>query len=96
MPIIITDQVKEQSTVNVIHDDGSEPELDSEQWMKVDQNVLYASDKQALVSKNDWLNDNHMTCSQVLLKFQFPRIGGLQPIIEMKTRSVEALPPQSL
>ena len=93
----ITDQVKEQSTeIHVIHAEESETELDSEQWMKVDQIVLFKSDKQALVSKNDWLNDNHMTCAQLLLKHQFPHIGGLKPIIEMKTRSVKPLPPQSL
>jgi len=56
--------VKEQSTeIHVKHDEGSETKLNSEQWMKIDQNFLFKSDKQALVSKNDWLNDNHTMCA---------------------------------
>ena len=49
----------------------------SDKWLMIDKIYLYNSDREVLLSKTQWLNDNHMTCAQLLLKHQFPQYSGL-------------------
>lgn len=44
-------------------------------WIK--DLMLYVSDRQSIVS-GEWLTDAVIDCSQVLLKNQYPHVGGLQ------------------
>ena len=47
-------------------------------WIKINTFYLFESDRETLQDSNQWLNDNHMLCAQLLLRRQFPQFGGLQ------------------
>lgn len=49
----------------------------SNKWLKIGSYVLSLAEREMLCN-NDWLTDLHMNSVQVLLKKQFPQIGGLQ------------------
>lgn len=53
----------------------------SNKWMDVDNVHLKQEDKEILMSKDMWLNDNIINAAQKLLKCQFNYIGGFQDTI---------------
>ena len=52
----------------------------SPKWLRINKIDLYQSDKDALTD-NQWLNDQHMSVAQTLIKQQYPHISGLMPTI---------------
>ena len=44
-----------------------------------------------LLNNKEWLNDNHMTCAQKLIKNQFPQYNGLQNTILQQTKFLKPL-----
>ena len=60
---------------------GDGKETVSNQWMDVDNVHLKQEDKQILISKDMWLNDNIINAAQKLLKCKFNYIGGFQDTI---------------
>ena len=77
-----------------------ETKTDSEVWTAVGYIYLHVSDKYILCNKQckeRWLNDKHMTCAQMLLKQQFPSVGGLNDTMNQKTKvNFQPLPGNSL
>ena len=67
-----------------------------DRWLIVDQLYLYTSDRDVLLNNKEWLNDNHMTCTQKLIKNQFPQYNGLQNTILQQTKFLKPLLKNSL
>ena len=68
----------------IVIDDDSNQLVNSQmqdRWLIVDQLYLYTSDRVVLLNNKEWLNDNHMTCAQKLIKNQFRQYNGLQNTI---------------
>ena len=57
---------------------------------------LYESDRTTLLDHSEWLNDNHITCAQNLLKELFPEFGGLESTIKQQAGALKPLPLQGL
>ena len=58
----------------------------SEKWLKIGSYVLCTAERDMLCN-NEWLTDLHMNAVQVLLKTQFPHIGGLQNTTLLQSKS---------
>ena len=59
-------------------------------WVKVGTVNLTFDDQDALKNRSHkWLNDNHITAAQNLLKSQHPHINGLQPPVLQITQTFE-------
>ena len=82
----------------VLDDEGSTKPKKGEEckkWM-TSPITLFMSDKEVLQKKHGWLNDQHATVAQLLLKQQFPHIGGLQSTVLQENRSQSPLRANSL
>ena len=90
--------IKAESDVVIIESDGDidDNSFVSDKWLMIDKIYLYNSDREVLLSKTQWLNDNHMTCAQLLLKHQFPQYGGLHCTVLQQSKSLRPLSGQSL
>ena len=62
-------------------------------WTKIGYTTQYESDRTTLfLDHSEWLNDNHIACTQNLLKEVFPEFGGVHD--QAASRSIKAtLPP---
>ena len=83
----------------IVIDDDSNQLVNSQmqdRWLIVDQLYLYTSDRVVLLNNKEWLNDNHMTCAQKLIKNQFPQYNGLQNTILQQTKFLKPLLKNSL
>ena len=58
----------------------------SETWLKIGSSVLCKAERNMLCN-NEWLSDLHINAVQILLKQQFPQIGGLQNTVLLQSRS---------
>jgi len=76
----------------IINDENGRGNADSieickkaDEWLKVGCYVLHIAERDML-HNNEWLTDLHMNAVQVLIKKQFPHIGGLQntSILQLK------------
>ena len=86
--VIVVDSASETSVSN---------SKSSSIWKKINYFHLYYHDKEILLSDTEWLNDNHMTCAQMLLKSQFPQYGGLQcTVLQQSIETLKPLLPNSL
>lgn len=78
----------------IVIDDDSNQLVNSQmqdRWLMVDQLYLYSSGRDVLLNNKEWLNDNHMTCAQKLIKNQFPQYNGLQNTILRQTKFLKPL-----
>ena len=92
-------------TNTIIDDDGDNDTSDCMQvaeictkerrWLKIGCYTLSFAEKETLCSKN-WLSDLHINAIQVLLKQQYPRIGGLQNVVLLQSsKSTKPFPTTS-
>lgn len=91
-----TSSDESEPNVVVIDDSDSSESYSDNCWMTIDKIFLYNTDKEVLTSKTMWLNDNHITCAQILLKHQFSQYGGLQCTVLQQTKSLKPLQADSL
>jgi len=78
------DEKASANDVIIIDDDNSRGNEDNMQidrksndWIKIGRYVLSRAERDMLCN-NEWLTDVHMNAVQVLIRNQFPHIGGLQ------------------
>ena len=57
-------------------------------WLIVGHTVLYESDRAVLLYEHEWVKDNHVSSAKILLKQQFPQLGGLQLTLKQYSRSL--------
>ena len=91
-----TSSYESEPNVVVIDDSDSSESYSDNHWMAIDKIFLYNTDKEVLTSKTIWLNDNHITCAQILLKCQFSQYGGLRCTVLQQTKSLKLLQADSL
>ncbi len=61
-------------------------------WIMIGNTILYEPDRTGLLDEEEWINDNHVAVSQILLKQQFPQLGGLDFTLKQETRLKPLLP----
>jgi len=67
----------------------------SDTWITIENIRLWESDKELLLDPDKWLDDKHVMCAQLLIKRQFPQIGGLQSTL-LQQKKIIPLPKKSL
>ena len=59
--------------------------MSSEEWTK---QHLYESDRAGILDEEEWINDNHVSDAQTLLKQQFPYINGFESMLKNELSSI--------
>lgn len=70
-------------------------EGNSDGWITIENIRLWESDEELFLDPDKWLDDKHVMCAQLLIKRQFPKIGGLQSTL-LQQKKIIPLPKKSL
>ena len=90
----VTIDTSTNSDITIISDSSDSSE--STIWKKIDHFHLYHQDHSILLSRNAWLNDNHVNCAQYLLKKQFTHLYGLRCSVLQQSQYISPLSQESL
>ncbi len=91
----VTIDTSTNSDITLISDSSDSSE--STIWKKIDHFHFYHQDHSILLSRNAWLNDNHVNCAQYLLKKQFTHLHGLTVLcVTCNSRNISVLSHKSL
>ncbi len=70
---------------------NSSDSSESTVWKKIEHFHLYHHDHSILLSRNAWLNDNHISFAQILLKNQFTHLHGLKCSVLQQSQYISPL-----